>query len=100
MRIKLIALATCFMVLPALAQTTLRGTPDETFTYLSHDEIAKGLMKTWPGKTYSSVFGSDHEYFFVEFVKRQDHETGRKSYKFDTHGASSLIVARGAKAPR
>ena len=73
MRIKLIALATCFMVLPALAQTTLRGTPDETFRYLSHDEIAKGLMKTWPGKTYSSVFGSDHEYFFVEFVKRQDH---------------------------
>ena len=73
MRIKFIALATCFMILPALAQTTLRGTPDETFTYLSHDEIAKGLMKTWPGKTYSSVFGSDHEYFFVEFVKRLDH---------------------------
>ena len=39
----------------------------------SHDQIAKGLMKPWPGKAYSSVFGSDHEYFFVEFVKRLDH---------------------------
>jgi len=73
MRLKLFVLAMSFTVLPALAQTPLRGTPDETFKYLSHDQIAKGLMKTWPGKAYSSVFGSDHEYFFVEFVKRLDH---------------------------
>jgi len=73
MRTKLFILALSFMALPALAQTTLRGTPDESFKYLSHDQIAKGLMKPWPGKAYASVFGSDHEYFFVEFVKRQDH---------------------------
>lgn len=73
MRIRYLALALSFLVLPALGQSTLRGTPDETFKYLSHDQIAKGLMKPWPGKAYSSVFGSDHEYFFVEFVKRLDH---------------------------
>jgi quercetin dioxygenase-like cupin family protein len=77
MRIHLTALVLSFMILPALGQapgqTTLRGTPDDTFKYLSHDQITKGLMTPWPGKAYSSVFGSDHEYFFVEFVKRLDH---------------------------
>lgn len=73
MRIQLIALATSFMILPALAQTTLRGTPNDSFKYVSHQEIAKQLMKTWPNEVYASAFMNDHEYFFVEFVKRQDH---------------------------
>jgi hypothetical protein len=73
MRIKLLALAMSFAALPAAGQTTLRGTPDESFKYLPHQEITHGLMKTWPGEVYASVFGSDHEYFFVEFVKRLDH---------------------------
>jgi hypothetical protein len=31
MRMNLFAFAMSFMILPALGQTTLRGTPDETF---------------------------------------------------------------------
>ncbi len=76
MRIKLVFLALSFAILPALAQTpapTLRGTPDETFRYVSHEEIAKRQMTPWPGEVYASAFTSDHEYFFVEFVKRLDH---------------------------
>ncbi len=77
MRIHLSALAMTFIVLPALAQTTgqttLRGTPDETFKIVSHEEIAKRLMTPWPGQVYASAFMDDHEYFFVEFVKRLDH---------------------------
>jgi mannose-6-phosphate isomerase-like protein (cupin superfamily) len=73
MRIKLIAFAACFMILPALAQTTLRGTPNDTFKYVSREDIAKQLMKPWPNEVYASAFMNDHEYFFVEFVKRQDH---------------------------
>jgi quercetin dioxygenase-like cupin family protein len=77
MRIKLFVLAMPFMVLPALGQTagqtTLRGTPDETFKFVSHDEVTKRLMKPWPNEVYASAFMDDHEYFFVEFVKRLDH---------------------------
>ena len=73
MRINLLAFAMSFIILPALAQTTLRGTPDETFKYVSHEEIAKRQMTPWPGEVYASAFTSDHEYFFVEFVKRLDH---------------------------
>ncbi|HEX4636757.1 MAG TPA: hypothetical protein VH189_11285 [Rhizomicrobium sp.] len=73
MRLKLLALATPFMILPALGQTTLRSTPDESFKFVPHDEIAKRLMKPWPNEVYASAFMDDHEYFFVEFVKRLDH---------------------------
>jgi mannose-6-phosphate isomerase-like protein (cupin superfamily) len=73
MRIQLTALVLSFMTLPALGQTTLRGTPDETFRYVSHDEITHRLMTPWPHEVYASAFTSDHEYFFVEFVKRLDH---------------------------
>ena len=80
MRIRLFALALSCMVLPALAQpagqatpTTLRGTADETFKYVPHEEIAKRLMTPWPHEIYASAFMDDHEYFFVEFVKRLDH---------------------------
>jgi len=73
MRIHLLALAMSFLILPAAGQTTLRGTPGETFRYVSHEEIAKRQMTPWPGEVYASAFTSDHEYFFVEFVKRLDH---------------------------
>jgi len=77
MRIKFIALAVSFMVLPALlpssAQTTLRGTQNDKFKYVTREEIAKQLTKPWPGEVYASAFMNDHEYFFVEFVKRKDH---------------------------
>jgi mannose-6-phosphate isomerase-like protein (cupin superfamily) len=73
MRTKFIALVLSFVALPALGQTTLRGTPDETFRYVSHEEITKKQMTPWPGEVYASAFTSDHEYFFVEFVKRLDH---------------------------
>jgi mannose-6-phosphate isomerase-like protein (cupin superfamily) len=77
MRFKLVALAVSFMVLPALmpslAQPTLRSTPDDKFKYVSREEIAKRLTKPWPGQIFASAFMNDHEYFFVEFVKRQDH---------------------------
>ena len=73
MRIRLLALVLSCMILPAAGQTTLRGTPNETFRYVSHEEIAKRQMTPWPGEVYASAFTSDHEYFFVEFVKRLDH---------------------------
>ena len=73
MRIKLIALAVSFMVIPALAQTPLRGTPTDKFKFMSRQDIAKQLTKPWPGEVYASAFMNDHEYFFVEFVKRLDH---------------------------
>ena len=41
MRIKFLALAMSFTVLPALAQTPLRGTPDDTFKFVPRQEIAK-----------------------------------------------------------
>ena len=72
MRTKLIALVLTCTFLPAGA-ATLRGTPDETFRYVSHEEIAKKQETPWPGEVYASAFTSDHEYFFVEFVKRLDH---------------------------
>jgi hypothetical protein len=73
MRTKLIALVLSFMALPALGQITLRGTSDETFRYVSHEEITHRLLTPWPHEVYASDFTSDHEYFFVEFVKRLDH---------------------------
>ena len=73
MRIRLAALVLSFMVLPALAQPTLRGTPLDKFKFMSRQDIAKQLTKPWPGEVYASAFMNDHEYFFVEFVKRLDH---------------------------
>ncbi|MEO8301476.1 MAG: hypothetical protein ABI608_06775 [Rhizomicrobium sp.] len=73
MRIKLIVLALSFTVLPALAQTPLRGAPEESFKFVSRAEIARQLTKPWPGEAYASAFMNDHETFFVEFVKRQDY---------------------------
>jgi len=73
MRIRLVALALSFMILPALAQPTLRGTPLDKFKFMSRQDIAKQLTKPWPGEVYASAFMNDHEYFFVEFVKRLDH---------------------------
>lgn len=73
MRITLFALAMSFTVLPALAQTPLRGTPEDKFKFVPRQEIAKQLTKPWPGEVYASAFMNDHEYFFVEFVKRLDH---------------------------
>src|SRR5690349_2647664 len=49
MRIRLVALALSFMVLPALAQPTLRGTPLDKFKFMSRQDIAKQLTKPWPG---------------------------------------------------
>ena len=77
MRTKLLVLAMSFTILPALAQTAgqkpLRGTPLDPFKFETHDQIAKTLETTWPGEAYASAFMNDHETFFVEFVKRQDH---------------------------
>ena len=73
MRISLLALAMSVMVVPSLGRTTLRCTPDETFKFVSHDEITHRLMTPWPHEVYASAFMDDHEYFFVEFVKRLDH---------------------------
>jgi hypothetical protein len=73
MRMKFLALAMSLMVVPALGQTTLRGTPDQGFRYASHEEITKQLMTPWPHEVYASDFMDDHENFFVEFVKRLDH---------------------------
>jgi hypothetical protein len=73
MRIHLLAIIMSFAVLPAFGQTPLRGTPDETFRLVSHEEITHRLMTPWPHEVYASAFTSDHEYFFVEFVKRLDH---------------------------
>ena len=72
MRIRLVALAVSFMVLPALAQPALRATPDDKFKYMSREAIAKQLMKPWSGEVYASAFMNDHETWFVEFVKRKD----------------------------
>ena len=46
MRIRLVALAVSFMVIPALAQTPLRGTPTDKFKFMSREAIAKQLEKT------------------------------------------------------
>ena len=73
MRIKLLVLAMSFMVLPALGKRHFAARPDETFRFVSHDEITHRLMTTWPHEVYASAFMEDHEYFFVEFVKRLDH---------------------------
>ena len=73
MRMKLLVLATSLTILPAFGQTTLRGTPDESFKFVTHEEIGRRLMTPWPNEVYASAFMDDHEYFFVEFVKRQDH---------------------------
>jgi hypothetical protein len=46
-----------FIVLPALmpslAQTTLRGTQNDKFKYVTR-EIAKQLTKPWPGEVYAA----------------------------------------------
>ena len=73
MRMKLVALAIVLTALPALAQTTLRATPDDKFKFMSRQDIAKQLTKPWPGEVYASAFMNDHEFWFVEFVKRLDH---------------------------
>ena len=74
MRMKFFALAMSLLAVPAAGQqTTLRGTPDQAFRYASHEEITKHLMTPWPHEVYASDFMDDHENFFVEFVKRQDH---------------------------
>ena len=73
MRMTLLVLVISLMILPAAAQTTLRGTPDERFKFVAHEEIGRRLLTPWPNEAYASAFMDDHEYFFVEFVKRQDH---------------------------
>jgi mannose-6-phosphate isomerase-like protein (cupin superfamily) len=96
MRINLPALAMSFMVLPALGQangqTTLRSTPDESFKFVSHEEVARRLMTPWPGQVYSSAFMDDHEYFFVEFVKRLDHGNQVEQH---THWIDQTTVISG-----
>ena len=54
---------------PAPAPPTLRGTPTEAYKYLSTDEIARLAFR--PGPVNSTVV-SDHESYFIEFVKRGD----------------------------
>jgi quercetin dioxygenase-like cupin family protein len=92
MRMKLLALAMSFMVLPALGQTTLRATPDESFKFVSHDEITHRLMTPWPHQVYASAFMDDHEYFFVEFVKRLDHGNQVEQH---THWIDQTTVLSG-----
>lgn len=92
MRIKLFVLAMSFMVLPALGQTTLRTTPDETFKFVPHDEITHRLMTPVPGHVYSSTFMDDHEYYFVEFVKRLDHGSEVEQH---THWIDQTVVVSG-----
>ena len=59
MRINLLALAMPFMILPALGQTTFRGTSDESFKFVPYAEIAKRLMTPWPHEVYVSAFMDD-----------------------------------------
>jgi mannose-6-phosphate isomerase-like protein (cupin superfamily) len=40
---------------------------------MSQSEIDKLVSKPEPGRVYGATFANDHENYYVEFVKRQDH---------------------------
>jgi quercetin dioxygenase-like cupin family protein len=78
MRTRFLLAAFAVLTVPAMAQTpagapapppTLRGTPAEPYTFISAEEVAKRAFR--PGPVNSTVV-SDHEGYFVEFVKRGD----------------------------
>jgi len=72
MRTKLL-LCALLIATPAMPQTTLRSTAPDAFKFLSHEELTRTLMTPEPNRVYSASIINDHEYFYVEFVKRLDH---------------------------
>jgi quercetin dioxygenase-like cupin family protein len=65
--------AALLLALPAMAQTTLRGTPPDSYKFISHEELTKMLLTPEPNRVYSAAVINDHENYYVEFVKRLDH---------------------------
>jgi mannose-6-phosphate isomerase-like protein (cupin superfamily) len=72
MRELLIAAALAIAV-PAAAQTPVRSTPPDGYIFKSHAEIDKAASVPEPGMVYGATIINDHENYYVEFVKRQDH---------------------------
>lgn len=72
MRIFLFAAALA-VATPAFAQTGMHTAAPDGFKYMSHEQIDQTISKPEPGRVYGATFMNDHENYYVEFVKRQDH---------------------------
>jgi len=93
MQIRLIAaLVVVLAATPALAQTTVRGTPADKFIFLPHDTLAQQLAKPAPGQTYSIAVMNDHENYFVEFVRRLDHGNAVEQHE---HWIDQITIMSG-----
>lgn len=58
---------------PVYAQTQIHAAPPDSFKFVSHSDIDQLISKPEPGRVYGATFMNDHENYYVEFVKRQDH---------------------------
>ena len=77
---------------PALAQTPLRATPPDGFKFLSAEQLDQALMKTEQGHVYSGHVTTDHENYWVEFMKRLDHGN---LVEFHAHWTDYITILKG-----
>lgn len=87
-----IALALTLLAAPALAQTTVRSTPLDSFKFLPHDEINRRLETPEAGHPYSAWVINDHENYFIEFMKRLDHGNLVEQH---THSIDQITILGG-----
>lgn len=73
MRYALPAVLMLAVLAPATAQTAVRATPSDPFIFKSAAEIDAAISKPEAGRVYGATFINDHENYYIEFVKRQDH---------------------------
>jgi hypothetical protein len=89
---RLLIAAALLLATPALAQTTLRGTPADGFLFKSAPEIDKAVSQPEPGRVYGATFMNDHENYYVEFVKRLDHGN---SVELHPHWIDQITITAG-----
>jgi mannose-6-phosphate isomerase-like protein (cupin superfamily) len=96
MHIGLTAALVAALAIPALAQSAgaaaVRETPADKFIFLSQQTLAQRLAKPGPGRSFGAVIVNDHENYFVEFVRRQDH--GNQVEQHD-HWVDQITILSG-----
>ena len=93
---RLLIAAVLFIAVPALtpswAQTALRGTAPDGFKFMSHEAIDKAVSIPEPGRVYGATFMNDHENYYVEFVKRLDHDNLAETH---AHWVDHITILSG-----
>jgi quercetin dioxygenase-like cupin family protein len=87
---RLLIAAALIAATPALAQTLLRATPADGYMFKPAAETDAALSKSPNGPV--SIYVNDHENYFIEFVKRQDHGN---VVEFHPHWVDQITILSG-----